>query len=83
MRPEEWVARYPKLKRFPAEPTSAWARNRLAGLQPELLMELLNKQPGHPAALAAAQTMEPDPKHGHQGALHLARWGALTLGKKI
>lgn len=68
------------LKRFPAEPTSAWARNRLAGLQPELLMELLNKQPGHPAALAAAQTMEPDPKHGHQGALHLARWGVRWPG---
>ena len=68
------------LKRFPAEPTTAWARNRLAGQQPELLMELLDQQPGHPAALAAAEAMEPDPKHGHQGALHLTRWGVRWPG---
>ena len=68
------------LRRFPEEPSSAWARNRLADQRPELLIELLEKQPGHPAALAAAEAMAPNPNHGHEGALHLARWGVRWPG---
>ena len=68
------------LRRFPETPSSAWARNRLGNQQPELLLELLEKQPGHPAALAAAEAMDPNQNHGHQGALHLARWGVRWPG---
>ncbi len=59
------------LSRFPAATVSARARQR----QPGLHEELLEQDPSHPAALATAAAMEPTPERGHQGALHLARWG--------
>ena len=59
------------LLRFPDEPSSARARQRF----PERHRELLKRQPAHPAALATAAALDPDLSGGHQGALHLARWG--------
>ena len=59
------------LLRFPDEPSSARARQRF----PERHQELLKRQPAHPAALATAAALDPDLSGGHQGALHLARWG--------
>ena len=68
------------LKRFPDSASSAWARQRLGAAEPELLLELLRLHPRHPAALSAAEAMEPEQTEGHQGALHLARWGTTWPG---
>ena len=68
------------LKRFPESASSAWARQRLGAAEPELLLELLRLQPRHPAALSAAEAMEPEQTEGHRGALHLARWGTSWPG---
>lgn len=59
------------LSRFPKATVSARARQHQPGLQ----AELLEQYPSHPAALATAAAMVPTPERGHQGALHLARWG--------
>ena len=63
------------IRRFPEHAASAWGRSRLGESEPSLQQELLTVQPAHPAALATARALEPDPVHGHRGALHLARWG--------
>ena len=69
------------LNRFPASPSSAWARNRLGSAQIALHEELLGTHPWHPAALAAAEAQEPDAwSVRHTGAMHLARWGASWPG---
>ena len=68
------------LNRFPESASSAWARQRLGTYEPDLLLELFKQQPGHPAALSAAEAMEPEQMEGHQGALHLARWGVTWPG---
>ena len=68
------------IRRFPEQAASAWGRSRLGESEPSLHQELLTIQPRHPAALATAQVLEPDPVHGHRGALHLARWGVQWPG---
>ena len=68
------------LKRFPESASSAWARRRLGASEPDLLIELLERQPRHPAALSAAEAVDPEQTKGHQGALHLARWGVTWPG---
>ena len=68
------------IKRFPDQPASAWGRSRLGESEPSLQQKLLTVQPRHPAALATAAALEPDPVHGHRGALHLARWGVQWPG---
>ena len=59
------------LERFPDQPIGARARQRF----PEHHLELLQRQPAHPAALATAVGLEPDDAQGHRGAIHLSRWG--------
>ena len=68
------------IRRFPEHAASAWGRSRLGESEPSLQQELLTVQPAHPAALATARALEPDPVHGHRGALHLARWGVQWPG---
>ena len=68
------------IRRFPDQAASAWGRSRLGESEPSLQQELLTVQPRHPAALATAAALEPDPVHGHRGALHLARWGVQWPG---
>lgn len=68
------------LQRFPNSPSSAWARLALAEQQSDLSQQLLEQQPGHPAALTLATTMEPSASQGHRGALHLAQWGVRGPG---
>ena len=68
------------IRRFPDQAASAWGRSRLGESEPSLQQKLLTVQPRHPAALATAAALEPDPVHGHRGALHLARWGVQWPG---
>ena len=68
------------IRRFPEHTASAWGRSHLGASEPSLQQELLTSHPRHPAALATAQALEPDPDHGHRGALHLARWGVQWPG---
>lgn len=62
------------LRRFPDDPASADALYTLGRRQPLLRELLLERFPGHPAALAAAL------EQGPGGALHLARWGVRWPG---
>ena len=68
------------IRRFPDQAASAWGRSRLGESEPSLQQKLLTVQPRHPAALATAAALEPDPVNGHRGALHLARWGVQWPG---
>ena len=69
------------LDRFPAGPSSAWARLALGETNPVLHQQLLQQQPAHPAALTLAAAGDGfEPLRNHQGALHLARWNARWPG---
>ena len=68
------------LTRFPHSAASASARRVLGNQDPALHQDLLKQQPSHPAALSVAASMDPNPDIGHQGAIHLARWGARWPG---
>ena len=68
------------LTRFPNSAASASARRVLGNQDPALHQDLLKQQPSHPAALSVAASMDPNPDIGHQGAIHLARWGARWPG---
>ena len=68
------------LTRFPHSAASASARRVLGYQDPALHQDLLKQQPSHPAALSVAASMDPNPDIGHQGAIHLARWGARWPG---
>ena len=68
-------------RRFPSNASSAWALARLSETRPQLFDQLLSTHPSHPAALAAAEARKPgEGQTGHQGAVHLARWGASWPG---
>ena len=68
-------------RRFPSNASSAWALARLSETRPQLFDQLLSAHPSHPAALAAAEARDPgEGQTGHQGAVHLARWGASWPG---
>ena len=68
------------LERFPHSAASASARRVLGRKNPALHQDLLKQQPSHPAALAVAASMDPNPNNGYQGAIHLASWGARWPG---
>ena len=66
------------LDRFPEAPGSAWARLALGNNNPVLHQQLLQQQPAHPAALTLAARDGSEALASHQGALHLARWNAVS-----
>ena len=68
------------LTRFPNSAASADALYQLGQAHPALHAELLQQQPGHPAALAAAAETETKSPKQAIAALHLARWGARWPG---
>ncbi len=68
------------LQRFGDSAASADARYRLGQANPSLHRELFQRQPGHPAALAAAAETETNSPKQAKAALHLARWGARWPG---
>ena len=70
------------LIRFPNTAASADARYHLGRSQPALRAELLQRQPAHPAALAAAAELPDasDQQRLQDSALHLARWGVRWPG---